>query len=704
MTIDDKEKKIITAIEEITGTKIKYLAAEDKNYHNNLNKSSLKIVDQNNREIANVKSLKDLENILLSLNKEVILRYAKNKDFSRWLEEIGIIDLAESFVSIEQEFDEGEKLRKKMIDFLEEYRYSVNKENIESFQRKPDLQHSKLIHIGTGSFGGKARGIAFLANILSRYITDDMFPGLKITIPRSIVLSTDVFDSFIDQNELSNLDAKNLSDERIASKFMKSSIPATIVGDLRSFMKNTRSPLIFRSSSLLEDSLLMPFAGIYASMLLPNETWETEHRFQEVCNAIKYVYASTYFEKARSYVKSTTKTIKDEKMAVLIQEIVGNKYDNYFYPTISGVAKSYNYYPSGSCKPEDGIVYLAYGLGKSIVDGGSSYCFCPEKPKSPLFGTPKDFIKYSQKEFYALNLNSIYTITNKNEDTTLEKLNIDFAKNHGFLDKVASTYFYKEDRMYPGVYDEGSLVIDFGPIIIDELIPLSKSIKLLLRVGELSLGYPVEIEFAVNFDKDNSEKVELIILQIRSMIPPDKFQEVNIENIDISKVLCYSENALGNGIIDGIKDIVFVKSESFDMSNSTRAVNQIKKMNTKLMDVTKPYMLIGPGRWGSADPWLGIPVVWSDIAGVKVILETPYKERPIDPSQGSHFFHDMISSQVGYIITKKEKGNIDWKWLNSQKVVEETEDIKHVETDFEIEVSIDGKRGNAIIKDKSKLM
>jgi hypothetical protein len=703
MNIDEKEKKIKNVIEEITGIEINYQEPDDIDDYDKSNNSVLLILDKSNKEIAKVKNLKDLENVLLTLDKEIILKYAKNKDFSKWLKEIGELDLAESFILIEKDFNEGEKLRKKMIDILEEYRYSISKETIASYQRKKENQHSRLSHIGTGSFGGKARGIAFLANILSKYITDDMFPGLKITIPRSIVLSTDVFDSFIEQNDLLDLDILNFSDERIASKFMKSSIPATIIGDLRSFMKNTRRPLIFRSSSLLEDSLLMPFAGIYASMLLPNETWDTEYRFQEVCNSIKYVYASTYFEKARSYIKSTTKTIQDEKMAVLIQEVVGNKHDNYFYPTISGVAKSYNYYPSVSCNPEDGIVYLAYGLGKAIVDGGSSYCFCPEKPKSPLFGTPKDFIKYSQKKFYALNFDSVYSITNKNEDTTLENLDINISKDHGFLDKVASTYFYKEDRMYPGIYEDGSLVIDFGPIIIDELIPLAKALKLLLRVGEITLGYPVEIEFAVNFEKDTPENAELIILQIRSMIPPDKFQEVNIEKIDLNKVLCYSENALGNGIIDGLRDIVFVKSESFHMSNSTRAVNQIRKINTKLMDEEKPYMLIGPGRWGSADSWLGIPVIWSDIAGVKVIVETPYKERPIEPSQGSHFFHDMMSSQVGYIITKKNKGNIDWNWLNSLKVVEETEDIKHVETDFDIEVSIDGKRGNAIIKDKLKI-
>ena len=697
MNLDDKEKKIQSVIKEIIG----FTLNRQENIYNKKKKRINPIFiikDINGKELAKVKNLKGFENVLLSLNKDIILRHAKRNKFSEWLKSIREDELADKYRSIEQEFNEGEKLRKKMIDTIEEFRYSINKDYVTSFLRSDDAHHKKLSHIGTGSFGGKARGIAFLAKILSKYITDDIFPGLRITIPRSIILSTDVFESFVEHNDLANLDIYHLSDERIASKFMASSLPATIIGDLRSFIKNTKRPLIIRSSSQLEDSLLQPFAGIYASMLLPNESWVTDLRFKEVCDSIKYVYASTYFEKARTYIKSTPKDISDEKMAVLIQEVVGNKHDVYFYPDISGVAKSYNYYPSGPCKPEDGIVYLALGLGKSIVDGGSSYCFSPEKPKAPLFGTPKDFMRYSQKSYYALKLESVYSIFTKNEETTLEKLEIDIAKKHGVLDKVASTYLHRDDRIYPGLSDEGAVVIDFGPIINYDAIPLAKALKLLLRVSELTLDYPVEIEFAVNFSKDESEPAELIILQIRSMILPNEYHDINIENIDYDNVLCYSEKALGNGIIRGIKDIIYIKSESFHMSNSNRAVSQIRKMNAKLMDEGKKYMLIGPGRWGSADPWLGIPVIWSDIAGVKVIVETPYLERHIDPSQGSHFFHDMISSQIGYLITRKYKGNIDWNWLESLKVTEETEDVKHVETPYELEVIIDGKLGRAIIK------
>ena len=697
MNLKEREQKIKSTIEEITGIKLNHedFSKENKRY----NKSDIFIKNIEIKEFAKAQTLEDFENIILTIDKNIILKYAKTNKFSNWLNTFGEIELADKILLYEKEFDEGEKFRKKIIDILEDHRYSINKSYVTSYQRKDVLHNIKLSHIGTGAFGGKARGIAFLAKILSKYVTDDMFKDLRISIPRSIILSTDVFDSFIEQNNLLKLDISNMTDERIASNFLAASLPATIIGDLRSFIRNTKKPLIVRSSSLLEDSLLQPFAGIYASMLFPNESWETDLRFQEVCNAIKYVYASTYFEKARSYIKSTSKNVNDEKMAVLIQEVVGNKYEDYFYPTISGVAKSYNYYPSGPCKHEEGIVYLALGLGKSIVDGGSSYCFCPEKPKAPLFGTPKDFMKYSQKNFYALKLKSVYTIFSKNEETTLEKLDVEIAKKHGVLDKVASTYLPRDDSLYPGLYDEGAIVIDFGPIINYNLIPLAKALKLLLRVGELALGYPVEIEFAINFGRYGKEPAELTILQIRSMIPPDKYHEVNIENIDINKVICYSENALGNGVIRGIKDIIYIKDELFHMSKSNRVVNQIREMNTKLMDANKPYILVGPGRWGSADSWLGIPIIWSDIAGVKVIIETPYGERPIDPSQGSHFFHDMISSQVGYITTKKDRGNIKWSWLESQKVIEETEDVKHVETSSELEISIDGKRGKAVIKE-----
>ena len=336
--------------------------------------------------------------------------------------------------------------------------------------------------------------------------------------------------------------------------------------------------------------------------------------------------------------------------------------------------------------------------GFPVSSGGSSYCFCPERPKAPLFGTPKDFIRYSQKKYYALKLQSIYTTTSQTEDTTLDTLDIDTAKKHGVLEKITSTYLPQDDQLYPGIYDNGAIVIDFGPIINYDELPLAKALKLLLKIGEHALGYPVEIEFAVNINKDNKLPSELIILQIRSMIPPNKFTTVNLDDIDTTNVLCYTNNALGNGSIDNIQDIIYIKSEDFNLINSPHVVPELRKINTQLMDTNTPYILIGPGRWGSADHFLGIPVIWSDIAGVKVIIETPYKDRPIDPSQGSHFFHDMISSQIAYLITKKNQGNIQYSWLNSLPVIQETEYLKHVKSPQNLQIIIDGQKGKAIIQ------
>jgi hypothetical protein len=657
------------------------------------------IKDTTGKELTIINNLKEFEEVVLSVDEKILCYNFEQNSFSHWLYARGERELAEKIHTVEKEIKKESNVRKRIVDILEEYKYAQTQTLVTQYERSSLAAHLEINRIGKGALGGKARGLSFLAKLVSKYISDEMFPKLRITVPRTIVLSTDVFDSFMLQNKLYDSSINELPDQRIALKFMNSSLPATVLGDLRAFIRKTRKPLVIRSSGVLEDSLLQSFAGIYDSILLPNESWETDFRFQEVCNAIKYVYASTFFEKARTYIKSTPKNLGDEKMAVIIQEVVGRKHENYFYPVISGVAKSYNYYPSGGCKQEDGIVYLALGLGKAIVDGGSTFCFCPESPTIPLFGTPKDFMKYSQRKFYTLNLKSLYRIVDRNEETSYKILEIDDAKRHGVLDKVASTYVYRDDNLYPGIYEEGSLVIDFGPITQYDAVPLAKALKLLLRISEISLGYPVEIEFAVNIGETENEKDELVILQIRSMLPPGKISDVVIGEYDPTHDICYSENALGNGVFDNIQDIIYVKS-SFDMANSSRIVSQIRTLNSKLMEEKKPYILIGPGRWGSADQWLGIPVIWSDIAGVKIVIETPFKERTIDPSQGSHFFHDLISSQVGYIITKEKKGNIDFTWLDSLPVVEDLPDVRYIRCPDLLEIKIDGKLGKAVIRKK----
>ncbi|HVP99993.1 MAG TPA: PEP/pyruvate-binding domain-containing protein [Candidatus Thermoplasmatota archaeon] len=658
--------------------------------------------DDQGSEVAIIKTFKEFEDAVLLLKEPVLQGTAKRYAFSAWLRGRGEYDLAQKIHGIEDGYSDSGDLRKRFIDALEEHKYSLTQAAVTSFERTRTASHLEITRIGKGALGGKARGLSFLAKLLSKYLSDDMFPNLRIAIPRTIVLSTEVFDAFMKQNNLNDPRLYSLPDERIALKFMTANLPATVLGDLRAFIRVTRQPLVVRSSGILEDSLMQPFAGIYDSILMPNESWETDFRFQEVCNAIKYVYASTYFEKARTYIKSTPKKLGDEKMAVIIQEVVGKKHGQYFYPAISGVAKSYNYYPSGGCKQEDGIVYLALGLGKAIVDGGSSFCFCPSQPTIPMFGTPKDFMKYSQRTFYALNLKSVYRIVGKNEETALIALDKEVAKEQGMLEKLASTYLIRDDALVPGVSEEGSIVINFAPIIEYEELPLAKALNLLLRISEIALGYPVEIEFAVNLGASAAEKTDLVILQIRSMVPPGKTHDFVIEGYNPATDVCYSENALGNGIIGPLQHIVYVKS-TFDMTNSARTVLDLRALNSKLLAEGTPYLLVGPGRWGSADPWLGIPVIWSDIAGAKAIIETPFKERSIDPSQGSHFFHDLISSQVGYLITKAGTGNIDDHWLDTLHVVEDLPEVRHVKTPYELIVKIDGKHGRAVIQKGKKI-
>ena len=644
-----------------------------------------------------IKNFKEFEDAMLSLDDTRFVYAIRHHLFSSWVYARGERELAEKIRSVETEGKKESVVRKQIIDLLEDHKYAQTQSAVVAFDHMMFASHLDISRIGKGALGGKARGLSFLAKLVSKYIPDEMFPNLRITVPRTIVLSTDVFDTFMMQNQLHDPSIYELPDERIALKFMSASLPATVLGDLRGFIRKTRKPLVVRSSGILEDSLLQSFAGIYDSILLPNESWEPDFRFQEVCNAVKYVYASTFFRKARTYIKSTPKNLGDEKMAVIIQEVVGRKHENYFYPAISGVAKSYNYYPAGGCKQEDGIVYLALGLGKAIVDGGSTFCFCPENPKVPLFGTPKDFMKYAQRKFYALNVKSVYRIVERNEETSYSILDLNDAMRHGVLNKIASTYVRQDDSFYPGVYEGGSLIIDFGPITQYDALPLAKALKLLLRISEIALGYPVEIEFAVNLGVTDSEKAELVILQIRSMLSPGMVSDIVIGDYDPKNDICYTENALGNGVIQNIHDIVYVKS-SFEMANSARAVGQIRTLNSRLIEEKKPYILVGPGRWGSADPWLGIPVIWSDIAGVKVIIETPFKERTIDPSQGSHFFHDLLSSQVGYLITKAEKGTIDFTWLDSLPVVEDQTDVRYVRTAYPLEITLDGKQGKAVIR------
>ncbi len=635
-----------------------------------------------------VEGLRDLENALISLPGHDI----PLPEMIEWLKARREFSLANKLDDI-SDTEDTDNTKDAVLNILEDEKYSSYRCTVSDYKRETFGPHINLCRMGGGALGGKSRGIVFVSKLLTDYLKRDMLPGLDITVPRTLILSTDVFDKFIEQNELLDEHLMDLSDERIAARFMGADLPATILGDLRAFVRQTKGPMIVRSSGVLEDAVLQPFAGVYSSLLLPNESWETDLRFQDVCSAVKYVYASTFFEVARTYLRSTPKNIGDEKMAVMVQEAVGKRHDNHFYPTISGVARSYDHYPPGCCPPDEGTVYLALGLGKSIVEGGRAYRFCPNHPKATMKEGLDELLKKSQTKFYALNMETLYKMIDLDEEKTLSLLDLKTAERHGELTCVASTYVNQSGRLYPGINYKGPRVVDFAPILVHEKIPLANGIRLLLKMIETALDSPVEIEFAVNV-KDDCKNAELYVLQVRSMKSVHRMVDISIDEHDPDDIICYSHRSLGNGVISDIKDIVLVKDT--DMTNSPEIAKELRKLNKELLDRGRPYILIGPGRWGSADRWLGIPVDWSDISGARLIVETPLEGRAVEPSQGSHFFHDMIASDVGYMVIK-DRDELDLERLKSLETLEDKKHVKHLLADEPFEIKLDGRKGEGII-------
>ncbi len=658
--------------------------------------------DSAGTEIASVSSPKELEAAMWSLPAESFDRHMDNGDVARWLDVLMESELSERIRRLVKSTGDIEELRNKAISAISEHRKAVQKGVITTYSRGENEQ-SRFSRIGKGAMGGKARGLAFADKLISTYLGEGTVPGISVRIPRTIVLCSDIFDQFIEDNGIDIEDLSHHSDERIAQKFMEGDLPAPVLGDIRAFIRGTKAPIVVRSSSLLEDALHHPFAGVYASLLLPNESWETDIRFQELCASVKYVFASVFFQKARTYMASLKDIREDEKMAVVVQELVGSKHGSIFYPTTSGVAKSYDYYPSGRCKATDGVVNIALGLGKEVVDGGTAYRFCPVHPKTPKHGTLENLLEHAQKDFFAVDLNSYVNIVQRNEDSTIKHFPISVAESHGSLEQVASTYEREEGRLYPGTGRDGIRVLDFAPLIILETYPVAKLLHTLLRVNELAVGSPVEIEFAMDIPSESSQQPDFYVLQVRSMRSTEQDFDIELGTHAPDEIFCHAMHAMGNGVILGIRDIVYVKRGNYDIADNQKIIPQIRVMNEKMLKGRTPYILVGPGRWGSTDPWLGIPVNWSDIAGARLIVETPIEERPVDPSQGSHFFHNMVAARTGYLtIIPGTESSIDWEWLEGIGPVEEEQHIMHVRLPEPVEIRINGGRGEGVILKKAK--
>jgi CheY-like chemotaxis protein len=650
-------------------------------------------------EIHRAKNLNELRDSLKYIHENSLLYHSMHDHFSHWLTARTQFELANKLKPIKiSHFKNSSQLRQHLIDSITEQLIEDQHGTVQVFSRT-DYSTEKIFQvIGEGSLGGKARGLAFIDKILKNYLEPSYFPGIKISIPRTVVLATEVFTQFMELNNLYEIALQNTDDDYIIREFIHADLPAATLGDLREIIIKANFPLAVRSSSLLEDAIYQPFAGVYSTIMLPNSSLDIETRYHNLVQAVKYVYASVFFQNAKNYIEATGNRIEEEKMAVIIQETIGTKFEHYFYPHFSGVARSYNYYPFGNSGPKDGIINLALGLGKTIVEGDISLQYSPAYPSVlPQFASSKSLLQMSQHDFWAINLNSDFIRKVPNENQFLGKLGINDAERHGSLNYIASTYSPDNDSFYEGIHRQGPRVLDFAPILKSQAVPLNDILRLLLKMSEASINTPVEIEFAVKLGENGKQNAEFGFLQVRPMVMPEYNVKIDLSNLPENKILLTSNITMGNGSFT-LDTILFVKPEAFVQSKTRQISEEIKKINMRILKEGRKYVLIGPGRWGTQDEWLGIPVVFSSISAAQVIVETPMPELVIDPSQGSHFFHNITSFKIIYMASRlNDEFSVDWNWLNSLSVEEETQYIKLVRPEKPVQIIADGHKSIGVI-------
>lgn len=652
-----------------------------------------------NKFTKEVSNLKQFQKALDTIALQSIAYHAKRHDFSIWLRARSLFPLANLFAKVEyKDFMHEKQIRDFLVDSVKAFRIYKSRGIIATFNRTQYDDYQVFSRIGAGALGGKGRGLAFIDLFLKKYNLANKYKDINIAIPRTVVLSTDVFTEFMEKNKLYTFVAKFQDDESILKKFISKPLPKKVVKDIRFFLKTSKLPIAIRSSSVLEDSLHQPFAGVFSTYMVPNTDLK---KMQEmVCNAIRSVMASTFYKDSKAYTKATSHAVEESKMAVILQEVTGTQYDDIYFPNISGVARSINFYPIGEEKPNEGIVNIALGLGEYIVGGGKSLRFSPFHPTKILqLSSTNTALKDTQKYFYALDMNPEKYIVSISEAVNKRKINLRQAKDHKALKFVASTYDIQSNQIRSGVFHDGARILTFENILNQNSFPLSEILKDLLRIGKREMNNPIEIEFAVNLDVPEGEKKTFSFLQIRPIAEQNDSKHQINSKIDTKKTIIYSTAALGNGIYTKIKDIVYVKPEVFDPSKTLEIADSIEKRNVRFEEKEENYILIGPGRWGSSDPWLGIPINWSQISAAKIIVESGLEDYRVDPSQGTHFFQNLTSLQVGYLTINDfmNDGFIDITYLNQQKVVYEDAYIKHVIFKNPLSILIDGKKRKAVI-------
>lgn len=645
-------------------------------------------------------NLKEFQEVLLSLPDDILEYHTKKDDFSKWLNARALFPIAKKFKAVQfEDFSSVNELRKYIYDAISSFRVSKARGIIAEFDRKRFDAYLFFSRIGNGNLGGKARGLAFMNSIIKRKNLFDKYPGVIITIPSTIVLSTDIFEEFMEMNDLHKIAQSEISDVELLTHFSRAELPAYIREDLITIASLSKTPLAVRSSSKLEDSFYQPFAGIYSTYMIPN-TKDIGQMVQMLEESIKSVYASVYFKTSKSYMFATSNLIDEEKMGVIIQSVCGSQTPNGFHPTISGVARSMNYYPIAPEKAKDGVVEVAYGLGKLIVEGNTTLRFSPAHPKRIIqLSNPESAVKNTQKYYYTLDMKPESYSSSVVDSINLKKLRISKAEKEAGFNYVASTYDFENNIIRDGQFYDGKKIVTFSNILNHNSFPLADVLSDLLSISKEAMSNEVEIEFAINLDTPPGEPFIFNYLQVRPIVSSDNLLNALTVESDTEGSLLYSEKAMGNGLINGLKDIIYIKTENFDPAKNQDITLELEKLNESFRKNNENFILIGPGRWGSSDPWLGIPVKWPQISSARLIIESGLENYRVDPSQGTHFFHNLTSFGVGYFTINPyiNDGHCNFNYLDSLEAVTETELIRHVKIDKELLIRIDGRTNKGII-------
>jgi len=662
------------------------------------------LTDPDGATLSKAPDLRTLEWAIQAVPAEHLPGNARRSDLTAWLMARTEFELADDIRKIvSEEETEPEDLRTKLVAAIRSSRERSMAGVVLEYSSSRFEGGTGFVKVGKGSLGGKGRGLAFINSLINTYSLEDRFPGVRIFVPPTMVLTTKVFERFMDAAGLWSFAMEETDDDRITAAFLEAQLPGDVVENLWNLLHWVHSPLAIRSSSLLEDASYQPFAGIYKTFMIPNNNQSMDVRLQELCNAVKMVYASTYHADPKAYMDSLPNRLEEERMAVVIQQVVGRRHGNRLYPDFAGVARSMNFYPMPGMTAEDGVVSVALGLGKTVVDGGRCVRFCPRHPRKPIqFLTTKDYLDNTQKSFLALELPPPDRVPEAGGIPRLElvSLQLDAAEEDGTLAPVASVYSPDNDAISDGIYRDGIRLVTMAGILKGRIFPLAELTSFLLKVGVAASSCPVEIEFAVNLAENPDEQHEFAFLQIRPVMMGSEVQDIRIDQIERHDALCVSNHALGNGAIDGVRDLVYVRADTFDRARTPQIAGEIEAVNARLKEKRRPYVLIGPGRWGSSDPWLGIPVRWAQISGAICIVETGLEEIQIDPSQGSHFFQNIVSCGVGYFtIDQKKRGDLlDLPWLDSRPAEGGHRYIRHLAFPRPLHIAMSAGRNIGIIR------